>query len=346
MCAGCRRRKPARLCARAKGGQILTTQLVQHLAAARSAASFLPFGAFELKGLPGPTPLYEVPWPVGGGETVPVPDPLTTDRQFSFVGRQAELGALATDVDRSVRHERLRHRARDRRGRCGQVPAHVRVRAVDRSRRPHHPLRPLRRGRGLPVPADRRVAPPLPRARVARRRRHGARPPRRPALAARPRARRARTSPPTTRRPPRITAIRTRCTKPCSAGSRSSPTAGRCCSCSTTCSGRPARRWRCCSTSLPRRPASPGCSSRPAATTTSPNRNWPRCSAVSTAPAIACGACSSVASKPRMSSPWSPSRSARPRPSRCATSRVRSTRSRAATRSSSRRSRSSWSPTT
>jgi DNA-binding SARP family transcriptional activator len=86
----------ARLCARAKGGQILTTQLVQHLAAARSAASFLPFGAFELKGLPGPVPLYEVPWPVGGGDTVPVPDPLTGERQFSFVGRHVELGTLGS----------------------------------------------------------------------------------------------------------------------------------------------------------------------------------------------------------------------------------------------------------
>ena len=96
MCAGCRRQKPRGCARRAKGGQILTTQLVQHLAAARSAASFLPFGVLNSKGLPGPTPLYDVPWPVGGGETVPVPDPLTTDRQFSFVGRQAELGALAT----------------------------------------------------------------------------------------------------------------------------------------------------------------------------------------------------------------------------------------------------------
>src|SRR5262245_26195278 len=39
----------ARLCARAEGGQILTSQLVQQLAVARSAASFRPFGAFELK---------------------------------------------------------------------------------------------------------------------------------------------------------------------------------------------------------------------------------------------------------------------------------------------------------
>ena len=66
-CELCREELPteaARLCARAEAGQILTMALVQNLAAARSAATFRPFGAFELKGLPGPVPLFEVPWPI------------------------------------------------------------------------------------------------------------------------------------------------------------------------------------------------------------------------------------------------------------------------------------------
>ena len=85
----------ARLCARAEGGQILTTGLVQHLATARSAAQFRPVGAFDLKGLPGPTPLYEVPWPISGDDTVPLPDTLDPAAyEFKFAGRTREIAQL------------------------------------------------------------------------------------------------------------------------------------------------------------------------------------------------------------------------------------------------------------
>jgi class 3 adenylate cyclase len=92
----------ARLCARAEAGQILTTALVQNLAAARSAATFRPFGAFELKGLPGPVPLFEVPWPIGRSREMPLPQALDAiPREFSFVGRDRELASLRSLWDES-----------------------------------------------------------------------------------------------------------------------------------------------------------------------------------------------------------------------------------------------------
>jgi DNA-binding SARP family transcriptional activator/class 3 adenylate cyclase len=85
----------ARLCARAEGGQILASQLVEDLATARSAATFVPIGAYELKGLPGPTPVYEVPWPIGADESLPIPEALQgTGDELRFVGRATELAAL------------------------------------------------------------------------------------------------------------------------------------------------------------------------------------------------------------------------------------------------------------
>jgi len=84
----------ARLCARAEGGQILTTQLVESLAAARSAAAFRGVGVFDLKGLPGPVPLYEVPWPIGVTATVPLPEQLSARNEIAFVGRRLEHATL------------------------------------------------------------------------------------------------------------------------------------------------------------------------------------------------------------------------------------------------------------
>src|SRR4029078_397285 len=106
----------ARLCARAEGGQILTTELVHQLATARSGAPppqlahqlatahsaprFRPLGAFDLKGLPGPTPLYEVSWPINGDETVPLPESLDiAAHEFAFVGRTREVEVLVEQWD-------------------------------------------------------------------------------------------------------------------------------------------------------------------------------------------------------------------------------------------------------
>jgi DNA-binding SARP family transcriptional activator len=92
----------ARLCARAEGGQILTTALVQQLAESRSAATFESVGAFDLKGLPGPTPLFEVAWPIGETERVPAPEELAGGgHDFDFVGRSAELAALGEEWQRA-----------------------------------------------------------------------------------------------------------------------------------------------------------------------------------------------------------------------------------------------------
>ena len=66
--------------------------------AARPAS--VPLGAFDLKGLPGPTPLYEVSWPINGDETVPLPESLDiAAHEFAFVGRTREVAVLVEQWD-------------------------------------------------------------------------------------------------------------------------------------------------------------------------------------------------------------------------------------------------------
>ena len=181
----------ARLCARAEGGQILTTGLVQHLATARSAAQFRPVGAFDLKGLPGPTPLYEVPWPISGDDTVPFPDTLDPAAyEFAFVGPHAGDRPARRGLAKRAYDEHVVVGLGDWRSRSGEVASRHRVRPFDRPGRAHGVVRALRRSRRVSVPTGRRVAAALPRARVAGERRHGAGAARRAVVAPRSRARR------------------------------------------------------------------------------------------------------------------------------------------------------------
>lgn len=84
----------ARLCAKARGGQIVTTAMVRALAR-RSGHRFVPLGALELKGLPEPVDACEVVWePAMVSAQVPLPSRLAVAPATSVVGRVLERGHL------------------------------------------------------------------------------------------------------------------------------------------------------------------------------------------------------------------------------------------------------------
>jgi class 3 adenylate cyclase/tetratricopeptide (TPR) repeat protein len=83
----------ARLCAAARGGQILVTEVVRVLAGSGAVHRFRPVGALDLKGLPAPVPTCEVVWEPALQSPVPAPV-LLTDPGRVFVGREVEVGRL------------------------------------------------------------------------------------------------------------------------------------------------------------------------------------------------------------------------------------------------------------
>ncbi len=89
----------ARLCAEAKGGQILAAELVRALAGRRNRHECRPLGRLALKGLPDPMETVEVIWePLAADTTdrpVPLPNRLAVRRGPGVVGRETELGLLA-----------------------------------------------------------------------------------------------------------------------------------------------------------------------------------------------------------------------------------------------------------
>jgi class 3 adenylate cyclase len=88
----------ARLCATARPGQILSTQLVQLTARRRATQQFVALGDLELKGLPEPVPTVEVRWTPAIDRVSPVALPLRVDSAqagSTFVGREKELATLA-----------------------------------------------------------------------------------------------------------------------------------------------------------------------------------------------------------------------------------------------------------
>ena len=86
----------ARLCAKARGGDILTTELVRALLGGRGDHRFEELGPLELKGLGEPVPACRVAWvPARGpGWSVPVPNRLRPTEGALFVGRDHELAEL------------------------------------------------------------------------------------------------------------------------------------------------------------------------------------------------------------------------------------------------------------
>src|SRR5439155_16679539 len=77
----------ARLCAAARGGQILAAEVVRVLAGGRGGHRFSPAGALELKGLPDALPTVEVDWTPESASPVPLPVGLRRTEAIRFSGR-------------------------------------------------------------------------------------------------------------------------------------------------------------------------------------------------------------------------------------------------------------------
>ncbi|MDQ1403512.1 MAG: hypothetical protein QOG03_1828, partial [Actinomycetota bacterium] len=85
----------SRLCARADGGQILTTDVVKTLAR-RTDFKFEPIGALELKGLPEPVDGFAVTRAKGiDSRAVPLPNRLAQPYGLAFCGRATEREILS-----------------------------------------------------------------------------------------------------------------------------------------------------------------------------------------------------------------------------------------------------------
>lgn len=105
----------SRLCAQAKGGQILATDMVKAMAGRHATQEFVSVGDLELKGLPDPVPSVEVVWEPAqaieaeGGQ-FPLPARLVSasaESLFAFFGRAEELTRLSDTQKTSASENRL-----------------------------------------------------------------------------------------------------------------------------------------------------------------------------------------------------------------------------------------------
>jgi class 3 adenylate cyclase/tetratricopeptide (TPR) repeat protein len=83
----------ARICAAARGGQILASEIVRLLAGAGGPHRLVPVESLDLKGLSDPLPACEVVWEPAPPSTIPLP-PLLSGPGRIFVGRRIELNQL------------------------------------------------------------------------------------------------------------------------------------------------------------------------------------------------------------------------------------------------------------
>jgi class 3 adenylate cyclase/tetratricopeptide (TPR) repeat protein len=95
----------SRLCAVAVGGEILASEIVRWLGGAQGAASFIPVGSLELKGLASPVPAVRIIWEPAPASSIPMPALLTGAGRI-FVGRDAELDRLQRLWKEAVAGER------------------------------------------------------------------------------------------------------------------------------------------------------------------------------------------------------------------------------------------------
>lgn len=95
----------ARLCALCDGGQILTTEIVRHMAGRRSPHDFNNLGERELKGMPDPVAVCSIGWqPLADVAGIPLPERLQAPAGslFGFFGRKAEIAQLTESVKRTA----------------------------------------------------------------------------------------------------------------------------------------------------------------------------------------------------------------------------------------------------
>jgi tetratricopeptide (TPR) repeat protein len=94
----------ARLCAKAQGGEILTTEVIRILAGTRSGHEIEAIGSLELKGLAAAVPTCRVLWTPRsdfGTLDIPLSARLSVSQSTPFVGRAVE-GALLRDAVKAV----------------------------------------------------------------------------------------------------------------------------------------------------------------------------------------------------------------------------------------------------
>ncbi len=102
----------SRLCARAEGGQILATRLLQMSAGRRSVHGFTPLGELQLEGLPEPVAVVDIEWapladdPSGSREDgIALPRRLADRPDTGVIGRPEQLSALAEAYKRVANHK-------------------------------------------------------------------------------------------------------------------------------------------------------------------------------------------------------------------------------------------------
>src|SRR4051794_9090298 len=95
----------ARLCATAKGGEILISESLRLLAGTEDAPSLTRVGPVKLKGLPEPVVTWRVAWETAGESGPPLPTALSAPPAAGFVGRRREFERLMDAWKRAQRGE-------------------------------------------------------------------------------------------------------------------------------------------------------------------------------------------------------------------------------------------------
>jgi class 3 adenylate cyclase len=83
-----------RLCDRAEGGQILTSELLRALVGTRGGFAFRSCGPVALKGISEPLPAVEVEWEPAAERRIPLPGPFLVKEPAPLVGRDKQLAQL------------------------------------------------------------------------------------------------------------------------------------------------------------------------------------------------------------------------------------------------------------
>jgi class 3 adenylate cyclase len=83
-----------RLCDKARGGQILASELLHSLLGSRGGFGFRSCGPIEVKGMVDPLPACEVVWEPAAERQIALPPPFVTEESAPLVGRDDQLDQL------------------------------------------------------------------------------------------------------------------------------------------------------------------------------------------------------------------------------------------------------------